>query len=93
MGNVAAGNDLKNHAVEEITHFEAETFLSAPPIHQHDVVRSGALNEVQNRSGIIFAVGVHHNVTRGIHLQAVCIMQAVANCFLVAGIVAQLDDF
>lgn len=56
MGNVAAGNDLKNNAVAEITHFEAETFLSAPPIHQHDVVRSGALNEVQNRGGIIFAV-------------------------------------
>ena len=93
MGNVAAGNDLKNHAVEEITHFEAETLLSAPPIHQHDITGTCAFDEGQNRCRIIFAVGIHHNITRGIRLQAVRIMQAVANRVLVAGIVAQLDDF
>lgn len=93
VGNVASRDELENQTIKEIAHFEAETLFSAPPIHQHDVTGSSAFDEGQNRCRIIFPVGVHHDIALGIRLQAVRKMQAMANRFLVAGVMAELDDF
>ena len=93
MGNVASCDELENQTIKEIAHFEAKTLLSAPPIHQHDVTGPSAFDEGQNRRGIIFPIRVHDNITLGICLQAMCIVQSVTNGLLVAGVMAKLDDF
>lgn len=93
VGNVASRDELENQTIKEIAHFEAETLLSAPTIHQHNITGPCAFDEGQNRRGIIFPIRVHDNITLGIRLQAMRIMQAMANRFLVAGVMAELDDF